>query len=271
MPDEYDFSAREQNNSQGRWISPDPVRGTGNKYVYANNNPLSNVDAYGLETYSLTINGFDAGDVTEGETGEPYEFQLEAESRASQNQQTSAQPSANPPAGNTVSGTATTSNQQRALAANAQDLGQPAAQQQAPPADQKLTNVVYNELGSGRADPKAKPSAPGSADDLANGRQAVAEIAYRVMDAGHPNCVAPSDLNDDAAVKTDAYAKSRVAADAALNGSNISNGATQYRTRVNGDITTPVGKSSTNPGTPVSQHYGPFIEGNHTFVIVVAQ
>jgi RHS repeat-associated protein len=149
--------------------------------------------------------------------------------------------------------------------------GNPAAQQNNAPADQKLTNVVYNELGSGRADPKTKPSAPGSAEDLANGRQAVAEIANRVMDAGHPNRVAPSDLNDDAAVKTDAYAKSRVAADAALNGSNISNGATQYRTRVNGDITTPVGKSSTNPGTPVSQHYGPFIEGNHTFVIVVAQ
>ncbi|MGH9770937.1 MAG: hypothetical protein ACRD4Q_04460 [Candidatus Acidiferrales bacterium] len=85
------------------------------------------------------------------------------------------------------------------------------AQQQ--PADHKLTNVVYNELGSGRADPKAKPDAPGSAEDLANGRQAVAEIANRVMDAGHPNRVAPSDLTDDAAVKTDAYAKSRTVAD----------------------------------------------------------
>ena len=104
----------------------------------------------------------------------------------------------------------------------------------------------------------------------ANGRQAIAEIANRVIDAGHPNRVAPSDLTDRAAVKTDAYAKSRTAADAALNGSNISKGATQYRTRVGTDVTTAVGKSSKNSGTPVSQRYGPFIEGKHVVVIVVA-
>jgi RHS repeat-associated protein len=39
--DEYDFAVREEHNGQGRWISPDPMRGTGNKYVYADNNPLS--------------------------------------------------------------------------------------------------------------------------------------------------------------------------------------------------------------------------------------
>ena len=148
----------------------------------------------------------------------------------------------------------------------------PAAQQQSqPPVDQSLTNVVYNESGSLRANSKVKPGAPGSAEDLANGRQAIAEIANRVIDAGHPNRVAPSDLRDNAAMKTGAYALSRTAADAALDGSNISNGATQYRTRVGDDVTTPVGRSSTNPGTPVSEHYGPFVEGNHTVVIVVAQ
>ena len=140
-----------------------------------------------------------------------------------------------------------------------------------PPADQSLTNVVYNESGSLRANSKVKADARGSAEDLANGRQAIAEIANRVIDAGHPNRVAPSDLKDNAAMKTDPYGLSRTAADAALNGSNISNGATQYRTRVGDDVTTPVGRSSTNPGTPVSQYYGPFIEGNHTVVIVVAQ
>jgi len=36
--DEYDFAARELHNGQGRWISPDPMSGTGNKYVYADNN-----------------------------------------------------------------------------------------------------------------------------------------------------------------------------------------------------------------------------------------
>jgi len=48
VPDEYDFPAREEHNGQGRWTSPDPMRGTGNKYVYADNNPLSKVDLYGL-------------------------------------------------------------------------------------------------------------------------------------------------------------------------------------------------------------------------------
>lgn len=106
----------------------------------------------------------------------------------------------------------------------------------------------------------------------------MAEIANRVIDAGHPDRVASSDLTNKAAVAVqkdpnaiDAYGKSRTAADAALNGSNLSNGATQYRTRVGTNVTTPVGKSSTNPGTTVSQHYGPFIEGNHVVVIVVAQ
>jgi hypothetical protein len=156
--------------------------------------------------------------------------------------------------------------------------GQGSDTDQKQPADQNLTNVVYNEAGSLHADPNAKPGAPGSAEDLANGRQAVAEIANRVIDAGHPDRVAPSALSNKAAsaVKNDpnaidAYGKSRTAADAALNGSNISNSATQYRTRVGTNVTTPVGKSQTNPGTPVSQHYGPFIEGNHTVVIVVAR
>jgi RHS repeat-associated protein len=46
--DEYDFEARELHDGQGRWISPDPMRGTGNKYAYADNNPLSRVDLFGL-------------------------------------------------------------------------------------------------------------------------------------------------------------------------------------------------------------------------------
>jgi RHS repeat-associated protein len=48
VSDEYDFTAREEHNGQGRWISPDPLRGTGNKYAYADNNPLSKVDLGGL-------------------------------------------------------------------------------------------------------------------------------------------------------------------------------------------------------------------------------
>jgi hypothetical protein len=56
VPDEYDFPAREEHNGQGRWVSPDPMRGTGNN-VYADNNPLSKVDIYGM--YTVSINGID--------------------------------------------------------------------------------------------------------------------------------------------------------------------------------------------------------------------
>lgn len=59
VPDEYDFSARELHNGQGRWTSPDPLPGPGNKYVYADNNPLSNVDLYGL--MAIYLNGFYEG------------------------------------------------------------------------------------------------------------------------------------------------------------------------------------------------------------------
>jgi RHS repeat-associated protein len=61
VSDEYDFPAREEHNGQGRWVSPDPTQGTGNKYVYADNNPLSNVDVYGLETMSIMMNGLEVG------------------------------------------------------------------------------------------------------------------------------------------------------------------------------------------------------------------
>src|SRR5690242_20765386 len=49
------------------------------------------------------------------------------------------------------------------MAENQNQTQQQPTQQQ--PADQTLTNVVYNESGSLRADPKAKPDAPGSAED----------------------------------------------------------------------------------------------------------
>jgi RHS repeat-associated protein len=54
----YDFPARRQSPSQGRWISPDPAgRGavmlanpqSWNRYAYVSNNPLSLIDPLGLE------------------------------------------------------------------------------------------------------------------------------------------------------------------------------------------------------------------------------
>jgi RHS repeat-associated protein len=60
VSDEYDFPAREEHNAQGRWVSPDPMRGTGNKYVYADNNPLSKVDLQGL--VAVVVNGIEVAD-----------------------------------------------------------------------------------------------------------------------------------------------------------------------------------------------------------------
>ncbi len=65
----YDFPARRQSPSQGRWISPDPagraaVRLTNpqswNRYAYVNNNPLRLIDAMGLDT--TCDQGTDNGD-----------------------------------------------------------------------------------------------------------------------------------------------------------------------------------------------------------------
>lgn len=151
----------------------------------------------------------------------------------------------------------------------------------APPAQQqlnKLSNVVENESSSLKPDPNVKPGQPGSAEDLAAARLAIAEIAHRVINGGHPDRVASSTLYDSEAAglkkgdpaAIDAHNGSRIAAEAALNGSNTTSGAMQYRTRVGSNVTTPLGKSKTNPGTPISMHFGPFIEGKHTVVIVVA-
>jgi hypothetical protein len=44
----------------------------------------------------------------------------------------------------------------------------------------------------------------------------------------------------------------------------------QYRTRVDDNVTAPLGKTSANPVTTISEHCGFFVEGKHTVVSVVA-
>jgi len=86
--DEYDFPAREENGGQGRWISPDPMRGTGNKYVYADNNPLNEVDLYGLIGYMRPMVGLAAAQewiASELEQPDPL---AQTESHASSSMQT---------------------------------------------------------------------------------------------------------------------------------------------------------------------------------------
>jgi RHS repeat-associated protein len=80
--DMFDGAFREYHPTQGRWISPDPTPGTGNKYVYADNNPLSKVDPYGLEAIDV---GFQLWFDSEMNREDPLE---ESESHPPQSAQT---------------------------------------------------------------------------------------------------------------------------------------------------------------------------------------
>jgi RHS repeat-associated protein len=142
VPDEYDFSARELHNGQGRWISPDPMPGPGNKYVYADNDPLSHIDLYGLmavlvnglevgtidDTNQLTIKGMsESYQATSAETAAEVNFMcssLDCTAPGTDQMLRGMNLLAPPPA------TQTASNQQQALATDSQQQGQPAAQNQ---------------------------------------------------------------------------------------------------------------------------------------------
>src|SRR5579871_2221135 len=113
VSDEYDFPAREEHNAQGRWVSPDPMRGTGNKYVYADNNPLSKVDIYGL--LSIYINGIDYGAPDAEITGSKFNPFEQSESHAPASTQTGGQPAPAQTSGNgSSSSTQTPAAQQQA-------------------------------------------------------------------------------------------------------------------------------------------------------------
>lgn len=124
--DEYDFLMREEHNGQGRWISPDPTRGVGNKYVYADNDPLSKVDIYGLE--SVVINGIDYGSASAEFIGNYFENDFAAaESHKQEPRQTGPQPQ-DSQASSRTEPTQSASNQQAAQANDASQDAQPAAQ-----------------------------------------------------------------------------------------------------------------------------------------------
>jgi RHS repeat-associated protein len=64
----YDFPARRQSSSQGRWISPDPAGRSAvsltnpqnwNRYAYAVNNPLALIDATGMSVKRRRPHGMD--------------------------------------------------------------------------------------------------------------------------------------------------------------------------------------------------------------------
>jgi RHS repeat-associated protein len=129
-------------------------------------------------------------------------------------------------------------------------------------AEARLSNVVYNETSSLRPDPNSKPGTGGSAEALQDAREGIAEVANRVIDSGHPERVAPSELNDKDrralssgnADAINAHNASLAAARQALGGANNTSGDTQYRLRTR----------SVNPDRPINGKdtnfvYGPFI------------
>jgi hypothetical protein len=104
------------------------------------------------------------------------------------------------------------------------------------PREVELDNVTYNETGGLRADPKAKPGHPGSAEDLHGARVAVAEIAGRVLQSGHPEREqAPHSLTSETIRDLDAGNKDVIRAlndalSAARSGANTTGGAMHFRT-----------------------------------------
>ena len=104
------------------------------------------------------------------------------------------------------------------------------------PKEVELDNVTYNETGGLRADPKAKPGHPGSAEDLHGARVAVAEIAKRVLRSGHPEREqAPRGLTSETirdlnAGNQDVIRALNDALSAARSGANTTAGAMHFRT-----------------------------------------
>jgi RHS repeat-associated protein len=163
------------------------------------------------------------------------------------------------------------------LTVNGQSTGAAQPQNQGPVLQEpqnrqeaELSNVIYNETSGLRPNPEAKPGEVGSAEDLHNGRVAVGEIANRLLNSDHPEREqARNDLSDrdrrninaGNADAINAHNDSLAAVRQVLAGSNTTNGATQFRTRVGNNTHTPVGyQNIRHPGTPVSQHFGTFVD-----------
>jgi len=104
------------------------------------------------------------------------------------------------------------------------------------PKEIELDDVIYNETGGLRADPKAKPGHPGSAEDLHGARVAVGEIAQRVLQSNHPEREqAPHSLTNETVRDLNAGNKDVIRAlndslSAVRSGSNTTEGAMHFRT-----------------------------------------
>jgi hypothetical protein len=149
----------------------------------------------------------------------------------------------------------------------------------------RLGTIVFHETGSLTPNPWSWPDEPGSEEDLSNARVAVAEVIINRFRKGGVR-IGKDVASDKFTAKErrafkdkvpsvfDALGGSMVAAATAYRGSNFMQGAMQYRTRDNGDLTGNLGRTATNPGTPLLAHFGPFanytLGPNGTGIVVIA-
>lgn len=100
----------------------------------------------------------------------------------------------------------------------------------------ELEDVIFNETGGLRADPKAKPGAPGSAENLHAARIAVGEVAGRVLGSNHPereqapHLLTRETVRDLNAGNKDVARSLDDSLSAAISHSNTTNDAMHFRT-----------------------------------------
>jgi hypothetical protein len=136
------------------------------------------------------------------------------------------------------------------------------------PKEVVLDDVIFNETGGLRANPKAKPGDPGSAENLHDARVAVAEIAERVLESSHPEREqAPHDLTRETVRDLNAGNKDVIRAlndslSAARSGSNMTNGAMHFRTGSH--------KLRSLYGHKATMYFGPFhsVTGGRRYLII---
>lgn len=122
----------------------------------------------------------------------------------------------------------------------------------------ELEDVIFNETGGLRADPKAKPGAPGSAENLHDARVAVGEIAHRVLESNHPereqapHTLTHETVRDLNAGNKDVAKHLNDALTAARSHSNTTNDAMHFRTGRH--------KFKSLYGRKGTMYFGPFLD-----------
>lgn len=137
------------------------------------------------------------------------------------------------------------------------------------PKEIQLDDVIFNETGGLRADPNAKPGAPGSAENLHNARVAVGEVAERVLESSHPEreqaprALTHETVRDLNAGNKDVIRSLNDSLNAARSGSNMTSGAMHFRTGRH--------QFKSLYGRKATMYFGPFRDatgGRHYYVTI---